>query len=230
MRAHAIAVENEGPLHAALKAWYAREGDLVEHPLSGSQIDLVRGDLLIEIQTGGFAPLKKKLERLIDAYRVRVVHPVPLEKWIVRIDDEGRVLGRRRSPLRGRAIDVFEHLVALPTLLTHPHFSLEILLTHEEEVRRYEPGRARRRNGWVIVERRLVDVKACVVVDVAAQLIALAGARALPAAFTTADLAEAADVNRDLAQKVAYCWRAAGLVCAVGKRKGAVVYERVTPG
>ena len=50
-----IGTLNEGSLHAALKLWYADPGDLVEHPVDGYVIDLVRDDLLIEVQTGGFA-------------------------------------------------------------------------------------------------------------------------------------------------------------------------------
>ena len=34
----------EGPLHAALKRWYARPGDVLEAPLAGFVIDIVRGD------------------------------------------------------------------------------------------------------------------------------------------------------------------------------------------
>ena len=85
------------------------------------------------------------------AHDVRVVHPVPLEKWIVRVEadknvggDDERVLGRRKSPLRGRVEDAFEELVSLRGLLAHPRFSLEILLTREEEVRRHEVLESRR--------------------------------------------------------------------------------------
>ena len=48
----AIATLREGPLHAALKAWYRQPGDGVEVPVDCSQVDLVRGGLLVEIQTG----------------------------------------------------------------------------------------------------------------------------------------------------------------------------------
>ena len=45
----------EKPLHADLKHWYAEEGDLVEEPVGGYVIDLVRDGLLIEIQTRSFS-------------------------------------------------------------------------------------------------------------------------------------------------------------------------------
>ena len=51
-----IGMLNEGALHAQLKEWYRRPGDLLEQTAASFVVDLVRGDLLVEIQTGGFAP------------------------------------------------------------------------------------------------------------------------------------------------------------------------------
>lgn len=51
---------NEKPLHAALKAWYAGPGTRMEVPVDCGQrvyvIDLLQGDLLIEIQVTGQTP------------------------------------------------------------------------------------------------------------------------------------------------------------------------------
>ena len=73
-----IGTLNEGALHAQLKEWYRRPGDRVEQLVDGFVVDLVRCDLLVEIQTGGFAPLRRKLELLTREHRVRLVAPVPL--------------------------------------------------------------------------------------------------------------------------------------------------------
>jgi hypothetical protein len=154
-RRRAIATLREGPLHAALKSWYREPGDGTEVPVDGLQIDLVRGDLLIEIQTCSVASIRGKLERLLPRHPVRLVHPVPAVTWIVRVGGEKRrELGRRRSPRPGRLEDAFGELVGLRGLLAHPNLSVELLVTHEEEVRELQPGRAWRRNGWVVVERR----------------------------------------------------------------------------
>lgn len=219
-----IATLQEGPLHAALKAWYAQPGDRCEVPVDGRQIDLVRGRLLVEIQTAGFAAIRRKLTDLVQAHDVRLVHPVPVETWIVRVDRGARVLGRRRSPRRGRVEHVFRELVSLAGVIAHPAFSLEVVLTREEEVRRHVPGRVWRRKGWGVVERRLVDVVDrrvfCRPGDFAALL-----PPGLPATFTTADLARGLGVDRDLAQKMAYCLRAAGAILPTGKVRNAVAYR-----
>jgi hypothetical protein len=220
-----IATLQEGPLHAALKAWYAEPGDRCEVPVDGRQIDLVRGDLLVEIQTGSVSAIRRKLTALVAAHPVRLVYPVPAERWIVRVDRRARTLGRRRSPRRGRLAHAFRELVGVAPLLAHPAFSLEVVLTREEEVRRHALGQVWRRKGWEILERRLVDV-----VDrrVFTQPGDYAGLLpdGLPAPFTTADLARALEVDRDLAQKMAYCLRAAGAIDATGKVRRAVAYMR----
>ena len=131
-----IGLLNEKPLHAALKVWCRVDGDLVEVPIDGFVIDLVRDDLLIEIQTRGFSAMRRKLDRLLDSHAIRVVYPVPAEKWIVKLDEGGSEMSRRRSPKRGIPADVCAELVSFPSLLSHPNFTLEVVLTVEEEIRR----------------------------------------------------------------------------------------------
>src|SRR5206468_1221980 len=93
-----IGTLNEGALHAQLKNWYQRPGDRLERVVDGFVVDLVRGGLLVEIQTGSFAPLRHKLEQLTRQHRVRLVAPLPLVRRIIRLSDEGELLSARRSP------------------------------------------------------------------------------------------------------------------------------------
>ena len=221
----AIGTLNEGALHAQLKDWYRRPGDRVEQLVDGFVVDLVRGELLVEIQTGNFAPLRRKLERLTRRHRVRLVAPVPLVRTIVRLSDEGEPLSTRRSPRPGRVEDIFNRLVSIPSLLCHPRFELELLLTHQEELRAHRHGRAFRRRGWVVVGRRLVSVEVRVPLtcrDDAARLLP----RNLPALFDTAQLADAAAIDRRLAQQMTYCLRAMGVLHTAGKRGNALVHQQ----
>jgi hypothetical protein len=219
-----IGTLNEGSLHAQLKAWYRERGDLVEHPVDGYVIDLVRGETLVEIQTGGLAPLRKKLDRLLDGHTVRLVMPIGLTRRIVRLSGDGEILSARRSPRRGRPEDVFARLVSLPALLAHPRFELELLLTHEDEHRRHEPGRAFRRRGWVVAGRSLVSVEdrlSLATPEDAAALLPVVGDP-----FGTAELAAAAGCTRRLAQQMTYCLRALGMLETDGHRDRAVLYRR----
>jgi len=108
-----IGTLNEGSLHAQLKAWYAQPGDRPEQPVDGYVVDLVRDELLIEIQTGGFSPLKTKLGRLLVDHPVRLVAPIAGDRRIVKLTADGEVLSIRRSPRHGRVEDIFSRLVSL---------------------------------------------------------------------------------------------------------------------
>lgn len=217
---------NEKALHAALKAHYARPEDAQEVPVDGYVIDIVQDGLLLEIQTGNFAAIKSKLNALVPAHPLRLVYPIAQEKWIVKLPQEadGECV-RRKSPRRGRVEEVVREAVRIPHLLTHPNFSLEVAFIQEEEVRRYAGPHRWRRRGWEVVERRLLDVVGARRFETAADWAALLPA-ALPAPFTTQDLAAALGVNRRLAQQMAYCLRKADVLRLAGKQGKAYLYER----
>ena len=218
----------ERPLHASLKKWCAVDGDRFEVPVDEFVIDVVRGDLLIEVQTRGFSSMKRKLVTLLErGHRIRIVHPIPVQKWIVKVDDAGTEISRRRSPKRGTVHDVFSELVSFPSLLAQDGLSLEVVLTHEEEYRRHDPNKAWRRNGWVIQERRLIGVVDAYEVGGADDLAALLP-DSLPSPFTTADLASALARPRRVAQQMAYCLRHVGAITIAGKQANTIEYRVVS--
>jgi hypothetical protein len=204
-----------GPLHAAVKALLAEPGDRLEVPVGRFVIDLVRADgELVEVQTGGFGALAKKLDALLDEHRIRVVHPIAAERRIVRVDEHGQVLGARRSPKRA-TVAVFDKLVAFPSLLTHPNLTIEVLL-REDHIRRPQPTtiRSRTRDPG---ERRLVEVLDRVTLRTPEDILA-----ALPALplepFSTRELAALLRCSTLLAQRTLYCLRTIGIVAPAGKR------------
>ena len=224
--ANQISTFNEKPLHAALKAWYARPGDRLEVKVDGFVIDIVRGELLIEIQTTSLASLKRKLLTLTDSHRVRLVYPIPREKWIIKLAKDGQgAPSRRKSPKRGKMEDLFGELVSFPKLLAHPNFALDALLIQEEEIRRYDGKRGWRRRGWVTQERRLLRVEDQRRFSTPGDLGELLPSD-LGEPFTTSGLAKAIARPRRLAQRMAYCLREMGEIEPVGKQGNAILYAR----
>jgi hypothetical protein len=65
-----IGTLNEGPLHQALKALYARPGSQQEVSIDDFVADVVDGNQIIEIQTQGFGALKIKLPVFLSTHRV----------------------------------------------------------------------------------------------------------------------------------------------------------------
>jgi hypothetical protein len=217
---------SEKPLHADLKKWYAQADDRCEALVDGFVIDIVRGDLLIEIQTRNFSALRQKLRELVPHHRVRLVYPVARQKWLVKQAKEaGGKPERRKSPKRGRVEDLFGELVSFPELLLEPNLSLEVLMIREEELRRYDERRAWRRRGWVTVERRLLEVEHRFLFEGPGDLAELMPSE-IPEQFTTADLSAALGMPRRDAQRMAYCLRKMGAITEVGKMGRALLYVR----
>ena len=210
-----IGTLNEKALHASLKEWVAQPGDQFEVKVDGFFIDIVQGDLLIEIQTGSFASIKAKLKKLLRSHRVHLVYPVA--------PDGTSQISTRKSPKRGRVEELFGEMVSFPQLLAHPNFSIEVVLTKEEELRQFHKNKNWRRKGWGIVERRLLEVVDQVVFDNPADWLSL-----LPkdmGEFTVKDMSKKMGLRKRLAQKMAYCLRKADVIDLIGKEGHANLYK-----
>ena len=222
-----IGTLNEKPLHEALKQWYARPNDMFEVPVDGFVIDIVRDDLLVEIQTRNFSAIKRKLDKLLAHHRVRLVYPIPYEKWIIKQPhDKDDSVSRRKSPKRGSFENIFDELVSFPQFLMNPNFTLELLLIREEEVRRYDSTRGWRRQGWITSERRLLEVVEQRIFKSPTDMSAFIPSD-LAEPFTTSDLAAAIAKSRRFAQKMVYCLRLMGCITPVGKHANSILYTRL---
>ena len=206
----------ERSLHAALKEHLGQPGDRFEVKLGRYVIDIIRDDLLIEIQTRHLYALRPKLLRLLADHPIRLIHPLPAERWIVREDAEGRALTRRRSPKHAAACDIFSELVRIPDLAAHPNLTLEALLIREEQVWRDDGQGSWRRGRWSLIDTRLLGVAGSAIFTRPADYLALLPP--LPETFTNADLAGARGWNSHLAGKATYALRAMGLLTPAGKR------------
>ena len=215
----------ETSLHAVLKDWYTQEGDHQEVVVDGYKIDVISGTLLIEIQTRNFSAIKNKLDYLIKNHVVRIVYPVPLEKWIVRLPAKGHdQIFRRKSPKRGRVEDIFIELVRIPELLAHPNLSFEVLFTREEEIRCDDGKGSWRRKGVSIVDRRLIEIIEHRILDSPNDFRTLLPQN-LPQLFTNRDLAINSGISVNLAAKMSYCLRAMGILSPQGKSGRAILYQ-----
>jgi hypothetical protein len=220
-----IGTLQENSLHAALKTWYAQPGDQLESVVDGYVIDLVRGDQLVEVQTAHFSAIKRKLVKLLENHPVRLVYPIPSEKWILRLSGDGEtVLGRRKSPKRGRVRDVFQELVRIPKLVQHPNFTMEVILIREEVVWREDGRGSWRRQGRSIADRRLLEVMSRFMFTRPDDFRVFLPVD-LPQVFTVRDLAKLTEQPRYLAGKMVYCLREMGVIELVGKRSRALAYQ-----
>lgn len=214
-----IGTLNEGSLHAALKERYAEPGDRFEVPLDRFVIDISRDELLIEIQTGSFAAMGKKLDHLLPDHKILLVHPIAVESYLERPGAKAR-----KSPKRASLYSLFDQLVSIPTLLDHPNLTLDIVLVSVTKIQEHDPKARRGRGGYRTIDRVLREVKATHRFESAEDLLALLPDD-LPADFTTADMAAAGAFNRDVARQIAYCFRALGFFEEINRTKAGYHYR-----
>ena len=219
-----IGTLGEKSLHSALKDWYAQAGDRLEAKVDGFHIDILRHNLLIEIQTANFSSLRRKLKTLIEKHPLRLVYPIAQEKWIVRLAADGVTqLGRRKSPKKGNLFHLFDELVSIPDLIKHRYFSLEALIIQKEEVRCDDGTGSWRRKGFRIADHQLIEVLSRHIFAKPSDFHALIP-QDLTEPFSTNELGKSINQPRWLAQKMAYCLRHMGVIEIVGKNGNSLLY------
>lgn len=215
----------ERSLHAKLKRLYLEPGDCVEEKVGGYWVDICRGRDVIEIQTGSFGNMKRKLAALLEDRMVHIVHPVAVEKWITRIAADGETfLGRRKSPKRGSCYDLFDELVSFPQLILNPRFSVEVVLVREEEMR-CEDGRG----SW---RRKGTSIKDHILLEVAGREVFREGRdflRLLPAGWTgpstNKELAKALKQPYFRIARMTYCLSRMDAIRLTGKQGRSLLYS-----
>ena len=157
-----------------------------------------------------------------------VVKPIVALKQLVKLDKRaGNVLERRKSPKRGKLLDVFDELVYFTRVFPHPRLVLEVALVEVEELRYPGHGKRRRRrkNDFQVEDQLLTQIIETHRFRTLADLRKLLPS-GLPGKFHTGHLADRLQVERYVAQRMAYCMRETGAIHAVGKKGNALLYSR----
>lgn len=221
-----IGILREKSLHAQIKEWYRKSGDRVEVSVEGYVVDLVRGDQLIEIQTGNFSAIKKKYETLLQKYRIRLVYPIIRRKIIKTFDTNGELISIRTSPKKGRSEDVFDELIRIPGLLVSPNLDLELIHVEVDEVRRRDGKGSWRRKGVSIVDRELLSVLKSEILGSASDFSRIIPPD-LPEPFSNRDLSAAIPLNVRKVRKITYTLARIGCLEVSEKRGNELLYCRI---
>ncbi|HEX9261961.1 MAG TPA: hypothetical protein VF893_05480 [Candidatus Bathyarchaeia archaeon] len=217
---------SESSLHSAIKKWYFLEGDKLEGRVDDFVVDIVRGDLLIEIQTANFSAIKPKLLRLLNNHKVRLVYPIPKEKWIVHKSTVTReTYGRRRSPKEGGLSDLFSELIRIPSLIATGNFSIEVLMIEMEEIW-FNDGRGSwRRKGASIEDRKLIRVFERTIFEHKTDFLKVLP-EGLPDPFSNRNLGKRLGIPVIQSRKMTYVLRRIGTIAYVGKSGNQMLFAR----
>ena len=232
-----VKTKSESRLHEELKRRYAKIHDgRVEVTVEGFQVDVLKGNVVVEVQVGKLGALRRKLQTLTDhGYSVHVVLPIQ-----AMVTTPVRAKDSKRSHLRtyrrkASLLDVFRELVYFPDLLSIPGVKLEILLLHEQRLSYalretvWRGGRPRSRllEGFNR-DTMIVEALAREVIETKWELLKLLPA-SLPSFFTNHDLAKAAKISYSLASRTTYTLTRAGVLRRTGREGRRDVYTAQSP-
>jgi len=223
---NAFSSGRESSLHSAIKELYFLEGDKVEAKVDDFIVDIMRGDLLIEIQIANFSVIKPKLLRLLNEHKVRLVYPIPKEKWIVhKSTGTGEIFGRRRSPKKGRLSDLFNELIRIPSLFCKGNLSVEVLMIEVEEIWCDNGRGSWRRKGASIEDRKLIRVFERRIFEHKKDFLKFLPEDLLDP-FSNRNLAESLGISINQSRKMTYSLRRIGAITHVGKNRNQMLFAR----
>jgi len=212
----------EMSLHNQLKDKIRLPRDLLEAEVWGFKADIIRGDQVIEIQTGNFPAIRSKITRLLKGYSVTLIYPLTEHRVITRLDGEKQ--SKRSSPKRGRIEELFNELIYMPTIVLNQRFRLEVFFIWEEEILKNDGEGSWRRRKWSIEDRKLIKVTDIRIFEKPTDYLELLP-NGMPQDFGVKDLQKASGISPVLARKMLYTLSKMGLLVEVGKKDRGKIYH-----
>lgn len=196
-----VGVLSERTLHAVLKRCYEPYEGSREVKLGRFVADIFSEDGVIEIQTGGFYPLKAKLAEFLEVTQVTIVHPIAHRRRLIWVDAKtGAAEPPKLSPRKGRVCEIFRELKWIGEFLAHPNLRIHLLLVDVDEYREYL---GYRKNGARQRGERLDRIPTALVEQIRLERpedYARLCPPDLPERFGSAEFSKAAQVDRSTAQ------------------------------
>ncbi len=224
-RGGGIGTLGEKTLHAALKNFYEPNDAFHEVKAEGFVADIMRNGEIIEVQTGNFNNLRKKLDVFLKAYNVTIVYPIIHEKWLYWINEKtGELSKKRKSPKRGSFYDAFYELYKIKPYLDNPNLRISLVLVDADEYRLLDGWSADGKKGssrYDRIPKELVDE---LYIEGVSDYLCLMP-KGLPARFTASEYARQAHIAPKYARLAVNIFSYLGIVARVGKSGRSYLYE-----
>jgi len=226
MKKSSIGIRNESSLHKTLKFQYAASAKKTEVAVGEYVADAISEDgEFIEVQTGSFAPLEKKVKELAAIGKVRIIHPVVVTKTLETYDANGDFLYRRKSNLHGSIWNIFNPLLHAPLLPLVKNVKIELAMIDTTE-RRVRDGKGSwRRKGVSIQDKQLSAWHERVLFAKKSDYLCFIPFKK-GEKFTVSSLAHREGLKTVIARKALYVLAKMKLVKRIGKDGRAWVYIR----
>lgn len=221
-----IGTLGEKTLHAVLKYYFEPDSTYHEIRYRGFVADIAYEDQVVEIQTRSFDKLRRKLQAFLEAGKVRVVYPIPYEKWLEWIDEEtGTISKKRKSPKRGTPYQIFYELYKIKEYLVHPNLQFSILLVNIEEQRLLNGWSQDKKRGSSRYER--IPTKLVERIDInEKEDYQILLPEQIEEPFSTKDYREATKLQLKDARTALHVLHYIGIIEKCGKKGNLILYKR----
>ena len=218
----------ETSLHRQLKQLVARDDSSVEVRVGSFRIDAIDSQgRLCEVQHASLGALRAKVLKLRTEHELRIIKPLIAGKRIIRLDTKTlQPLSNRKSPKKLQRFQLFADLLRFTACFPHPNVTLEFWEVHTIEQRIEKAKHRWRRKNYQINDQFVDRVESKIVLHTAADLANLLNATELQnKTFCTKILADCLQVERFLAQQIAYVLHRCGATELVGKSGNSRLFE-----
>lgn len=215
----------ERKLHIILKHFF--EPNAINHEIKVGTyyVDILNDNGIIEIQTGNFQALRKKLAYLLEISKVTIVYPIAFNKWLIWLNKEtGEVTQKRKSPKTGTKYQIFYELYKIKQLLTHPNLRLEVLLLNIDEYRYLDGWSIDKKRGSTRFERIPQAIIEQISINSVSEHINLIPDN-MSESFTSKNFQKASALNLRNSQIALNVLKYIGTIEQAGKDKNCIVYK-----
>ncbi|MCQ2434514.1 MAG: hypothetical protein MJ062_04675 [Oscillospiraceae bacterium] len=185
-----IGTMREKSLHLVLKHYFAPDTACHELPVGGFIADAVTEEGVVEIQTRNLSRLREKLRAFLEVCNVTVVYPIASTKWLYTVDENGELLGKRKSPKHDTIFTQMRDIYSLRDFTADTRFRLRIVELELAEYRIQSDKPRRKFHGnYEKLDRVPLDIQNIVTLESPADWLSLLPSD-LPQTFSVREAAK----------------------------------------
>ncbi|MEG2813761.1 MAG: hypothetical protein RSA79_04085 [Oscillospiraceae bacterium] len=222
-----IGTLGEKTLHSVLKNYFEPSQNSQEINILNFVADIVNENGIIEIQTGNFDKLKKKLETFLLLNKVTVVFPIIHQKWIFWVDNEtGELSKKRKSNKTGVPYQAFYELYKISDFLLCDNFNFCVVLIDAEEYKSLDGYGKDKKSRATKIDKIPIDIFDEIYIKNLEDYQKLLP-KNLPSQFTTADLKKLTKLSPRAISSGISVMKKIGLIKQIGKNGRSFLYELI---